>query len=70
MVMCYITDMITRYVLKDIDTGEVLFVVVFTLLPNDQEDGKAKTSQSGEPNTDLTDGPPDKPFEPKAEDLD
>ena len=70
MVMRFITDMIVRYVLKDIDTGDVLFVVVFTLLPKDQVDGNAKTSQLGEPNTDSNDGPPEKPFEPKAEDLD
>ena len=69
--MYYITDIIARYVLKDIDTGEVLFVVVFTLLPNDQDDdSNAKTSQPGKSNTESIDGPPDKPFEPKAEDLD
>ncbi|KAL9635429.1 MAG: hypothetical protein Q9204_002635 [Flavoplaca sp. TL-2023a] len=60
-----------RYVLKDIDTGEVLFVVVFTLLPNDQDDDdNTMTSQPGKSNTESIDSPPDKVFEPKAEDLD
>ncbi|KAI4110128.1 MAG: hypothetical protein L6R37_000021 [Teloschistes peruensis] len=50
-----------RYVLKDKDTGEVLFVVVFTLLPKEQVD---KEDDAISANTTA------KNFEPQADDLD
>ncbi|KAL8997909.1 MAG: hypothetical protein Q9169_002902 [Polycauliona sp. 2 TL-2023] len=60
-----------RYVLKDKDSGEVLFVVVFTLIPKEQVDsGDAKSPQPGQSNATSSDDPPGRPFEPKAEDLD
>ncbi|KAI4253646.1 MAG: hypothetical protein L6R42_007505 [Xanthoria sp. 1 TBL-2021] len=60
-----------RYVLKDKDTGDVLFVVVFTLLPNNQDDkGDAEPPQPGKSNARSSNDSPARPFEPKAEDLD
>ncbi|KAL8667537.1 MAG: hypothetical protein Q9168_007248 [Polycauliona sp. 1 TL-2023] len=60
-----------RYVLKDKDTGEVLFVVVFTLLPKEQDDtADAQTTQPGQSNATSPGDPPGRPFEPKAGDLD
>ncbi|KAL8736322.1 MAG: hypothetical protein Q9181_002500 [Wetmoreana brouardii] len=60
-----------RYVLKDKDTGEVLFVVVFTLLPKEQIDKEdTMTSQPRKSGTAEYSGQADKDFEPKADDLD
>ncbi|KAI4111645.1 MAG: hypothetical protein LQ339_000516 [Xanthoria mediterranea] len=60
-----------RYVLKDKDTGEVLFVVVFTLLPKDPDDeGGAKSSEPGKSNASSSNDSPARSFKPKAEDLD
>ncbi|KAL8646361.1 MAG: hypothetical protein Q9226_006891, partial [Calogaya cf. arnoldii] len=60
-----------RYVLKDKDTGEVLFVVVFTLLPKDQDEkGDAETPQPDKSNASSSDDPSVQPFEPKAGDVD
>ncbi|KAL8775736.1 MAG: hypothetical protein Q9194_003685 [Teloschistes cf. exilis] len=52
---------ISLYVLKDKDTGEVLFVVVFTLLPKEQVDNEDNAMSA---NTTA------KNFEPQADDLD
>ncbi|KAL9602432.1 MAG: hypothetical protein Q9219_001856 [cf. Caloplaca sp. 3 TL-2023] len=55
-----------RYVLKDKETDEVLFVVVFTLLPKEQMDeNEAQTAQPGVFNVQT-----EKSFEPKADDVD
>ncbi|KAL8857896.1 MAG: hypothetical protein Q9178_005515 [Gyalolechia marmorata] len=60
-----------RYVLKDKDTGEVFFVVVFTLLSKDQVDkDQTKTPQVSMSNTNSSGDPAGQPFEPKADDLD
>ncbi|KAL8779647.1 MAG: hypothetical protein Q9213_006838 [Squamulea squamosa] len=60
-----------RYVLKDKDTGEVLFVVVFTLLPKDQVDkDETKTPQPGKSNETSPDDPTGRAFEPKPDDGD
>ncbi|KAL8917383.1 MAG: hypothetical protein Q9172_005885 [Xanthocarpia lactea] len=60
-----------RYVLKDKDTGEVFFVVVFTLLSKGQVDkDETKTPQVSMSNTNSSDDPTGQPFEPKADDLD
>ncbi|KAL8906027.1 MAG: hypothetical protein Q9171_006437 [Xanthocarpia ochracea] len=60
-----------RYVLKDKDTGEVFFVVVFTLLSKDQVDkDQTKTPQVSMSNTNSSGDPTGQPFEPKADDLD
>ncbi|KAL8904513.1 MAG: hypothetical protein Q9207_003203 [Kuettlingeria erythrocarpa] len=60
-----------RYVLKDKDTGEVLFVVVFTLLPKEQVEGEAaeaaEAADSHHPAAAKSGG---QGFEPKADDLD
>lgn len=59
-----------RYVLKDKDTGEVLFVVVFTLLPKEQvEEEEAKSPHPGIKETKLETGP-EKDFEPQQDDVD
>ncbi|KAL8851116.1 MAG: hypothetical protein Q9221_003919 [Calogaya cf. arnoldii] len=60
-----------RYVLKDKDTGEVLFVVVFTLLPKDQDEkSDPETPQPGKSYANSSNDPSVRPYEPKAEDLD
>ncbi|KAL8700631.1 MAG: hypothetical protein Q9201_005348 [Fulgogasparrea decipioides] len=60
-----------RYVLKDKDTGEVLFVVVFTLLPKEQVDKEgAMTFQPRKSGTAEYAGHANKDFEPKPDDLD
>ncbi|KAL8963256.1 MAG: hypothetical protein Q9193_000461 [Seirophora villosa] len=60
-----------RYVLKDKDTGEVLFVVVFTLLPKEQvEEEEAKANKSNTPKATEPCGQADPEFQPKADDLD
>ncbi|KAL9012194.1 MAG: hypothetical protein Q9173_003024 [Seirophora scorigena] len=59
------------YVLKDKDTGEVLFVVVFTLLPKEQvEEEEAKANKSDTPKATEPGGQADPEFQPKADDLD
>lgn len=69
--MTFGADIIFRYVLKDKDTGEVLFVVVFTLLPKEQVEveeeaaDKSKETKESDPSSHA-----DLEFEPKAEDLD
>lgn len=69
--MCCVTYTMARYVLKDKDTGEVLFVVAFTLLPKDLDDeGGAKSSEPGKSNASSSNDSPARSFEPKAEDLD
>ncbi|KAI4282498.1 MAG: hypothetical protein L6R35_005398 [Caloplaca aegaea] len=60
-----------RYVLKEKDTGEVLFVVVFTLLPKEQvEEGEANAEQSKTLKATELGARADPEFEPKADDLD
>ncbi|KAL9004989.1 MAG: hypothetical protein Q9188_002203 [Gyalolechia gomerana] len=60
-----------RYVLKDKETGEVLFVVVFTLLPKEQvEDEEAKSSRPRIPDETKPVTEPVKSFEPREDDLD
>ncbi|KAL8773241.1 MAG: hypothetical protein Q9209_001919 [Squamulea sp. 1 TL-2023] len=60
-----------RYVLKDKDTGEVLFVVIFTLLPKDQLDkDEIKTALPGKSDEASSDDLTGRNFEPKADDLD
>ncbi|KAL8714621.1 MAG: hypothetical protein Q9220_001569 [cf. Caloplaca sp. 1 TL-2023] len=60
-----------RYVLKDKDTGEVLFVVVFTLLPKEEvEAEEAGKGQIGKPAGGEIGGLGEGGFEPKADDLD
>lgn len=60
-----------RYVLKDRDTGEVLFVVVFTLLPQEQvEEGEANAEKSRTLKATELGARADPEFEPKADDLD
>ncbi|KAL8700259.1 MAG: hypothetical protein Q9224_001047 [Gallowayella concinna] len=61
-----------RYVLKDKDTGEVLFVVVFTLLPIDQVDkDEAKTPKSGKSTAEISDDPGGRTtFDSQADDVD
>ncbi|KAL8716017.1 MAG: hypothetical protein Q9225_006299 [Loekoesia sp. 1 TL-2023] len=60
-----------RYVLKDKETGEVLFVVVFTLLPKEQlEAEEANSSQPSNSDEAKDATQADKSFEPHADDLD
>lgn len=64
-------DTLIRYVLKDKDTGEVLFVVVFTLLPKEQVgEEEANVKESGNPKLAESGGEAEKDFEPQADDLD
>ncbi|KAL8748464.1 MAG: hypothetical protein Q9184_007287, partial [Pyrenodesmia sp. 2 TL-2023] len=56
-----------RYVLKNKDTGEVLFVVVFTLLPKEQVEEAAKITESSHQGAATSGG---QEYEPKADDLD
>lgn len=68
--------------LKNKDTGEVCFVVVFALTPRDQVDGKGEGQPTENPEEDLrgavateeeknrSDGGGQEEFQPKAEDLD
>ncbi|KAL8725687.1 MAG: hypothetical protein Q9166_007201 [cf. Caloplaca sp. 2 TL-2023] len=60
-----------RYVLKNKDTGEVFFVVVFTLLPIEQVDkDESETSKAGNSDQAKFVDSSQQAFEPKAEDLD
>ncbi|KAL9025005.1 MAG: hypothetical protein Q9196_006093, partial [Gyalolechia fulgens] len=60
-----------RYVLKDKETGEILFVVVFTLLPKEQVEGEeAKSSRPSIPDETMITTEPEKRFEPREDDLD
>ncbi|KAL8869752.1 MAG: hypothetical protein Q9174_004035 [Haloplaca sp. 1 TL-2023] len=59
---------IRKYVLKDKDTDEILFVVVFSLVPKEQiEEEEAVASH---PHDAKVDGSDTKTFEPRADDLD
>ncbi|KAL8814659.1 MAG: hypothetical protein Q9223_006136 [Gallowayella weberi] len=60
-----------RYVLKDKDTGEILFVVVFTLLPKDQlNDDETETPGSGKSTARTSDDPDGRTFDSQADDVD
>ncbi|KAL6716546.1 hypothetical protein ACLMJK_006113 [Lecanora helva] len=62
-----------RYVLKDQDSGEVLFVVVFTLLKKEQvqrEEAEAERAGQSVQQQDGAKQEGTKDFEPKADDLD
>ncbi|KAL8799804.1 MAG: hypothetical protein Q9200_007442 [Gallowayella weberi] len=60
-----------RYVLKDKDTGEILFVVVFTLLPKDQlNDDETETPGSGKSTARTSDDPDRRTFDSQADDVD
>ena len=59
----------SRYVLKNRDTGDVFFVVVFTLVPKEdteRKDAKEKTSAESK----GKDGKTDDTYEPKDDDVD
>ena len=58
----------SRYVLKNRDTGDVFFVVVFTLVPKEDTEGKdakEKTSVESKGKEGKTDA-----YEPKEDDVD
>ena len=63
-----------RYVLKDKDTGDVYFVVVFTLLlkedveKEETEESERKADKAGSDSHSRRDG--SKEFQPSADDLD
>lgn len=59
-----------RYVLKDKDTGEVLFVVVFTLLPKEQVDKEDAAPPPKQSDAAMSADATAKSFEPQADDLD
>lgn len=71
-----------RYVLKNKDTGEICFVVVFALTSRDQIGERGEDQPTESPNEGLrgtvsmeekkirTDGEGQEEFQPKAEDLD
>jgi hypothetical protein len=62
---------IRRYTLKNQKTGDVFFVVVFTLVPKDQvdkEDAADKAKADHPKRENAADGEPG--FEPNADDLD
>lgn len=59
----------SRYVLKNRDTGDVFFVVVFTLVPKEdteKKDAKEKTSVESK----GKEGKTDDAYQPKEDDVD
>jgi len=62
-----------RYTLKNQKTGDVFFVVVFTLVPEDvvdKEDAEDTAKADGQKASEANEGHAEPGFEPKADDLD
>ncbi len=58
-----------RYVLKNRDTGEIYFVVVFTMLSKDEVEDEEERAQGGVKD-EGTGGPDGDAFEPQPDDVD